>query len=355
MSFGLLVDRDRDRNADGGRIWVASYGGHHTTTTTYSSAPTTTSNLISTSGLTGTDASATRDVNTSTGSAVHTGPTTISNNPEASSHTASTGSALKTGSTDTTHVDAAAASQHEPSSPLKDLAAATSPILGSSAGSTSNAAHLAAKESGEKISAHHDPADALKELADATKPVFGSSAGTTTAHAHEEIKAIDQTPAQPLKQLADASAPYGSSTTSSATADKVRESSTSAPNVPTSAQTTEQQEGLAETVSHFGSSALAALGAAATGIVVGANEAVHSATGLDLLHDNPVSPGPVRVARLFADDRALCMGPDVCTGSQREGYRHYYRPAHRIEHYHYWFCGPCYQRSRCCRIVCALC
>jgi hypothetical protein len=104
---------------------------------------------------------------------------------------------------------------------------ATSPILGSNAGVTNNAAHLAAKETSEKLSAHHDPADALKELAEATAPVFGSSAGSTTAHAHQEIKAIDQTPAQPLKELADATAPFGTSNSNStAAADKVRESST---------------------------------------------------------------------------------------------------------------------------------
>jgi len=316
-----------------------------------------TSNSTSASASNETAVAPVRDANASSGSAIHTGPTTISNNPEASSHGASTLSAVKTGPTTISNNASAetGSHHHEPSAPLKELAVATSPVLGSNAGVTNNAAHLAAKETGEKISAHHDPADALKELADATKPVFGSTAGSTTAHAHEEIKAIDQTPAQPLKELANATAPFGSSTTTShAAADKVRESSTSGANVPTSAQTTEHHEGLAETVSHFGTSALAALGAAATGLVVGANEAVHSATGVDLLHNNPVSLGSVwiRLQSSIADVRALCMGSDDCTGSQGEGYRHCYRPAHRIHHHPgRRIVGSFRQRCRCRRFV----
>jgi len=169
---------------------------------------------------------------------------------------------------------------HEPSSPLKALAQATSPILGSTAGTTTSAAHIDAKTVG---SAHHEPADALKSLAAATSPVLGSTAGSTTEKAHHEIENVGHTPAQPLKELAhstSSSLGLGSSITGAKTGNAT----------PAAANTTTtESHGLAETVTLAGTSVLGALTVAATGLLQGANEVVHNATGVDLLHGDPVS------------------------------------------------------------------
>lgn len=176
---------------------------------------------------------------------------------------------------------------HEPSSPLKALAQATSPILGSTAGTTTSAAHIDAKTVG---SAHHEPADALKSLAAATSPVLGSTAGSTTEKAHHEIENVGHTPAQPLKELAN-------STSSSLGLGSSTGVKTGNATPATANTTTTESHGLAETVTLAGTSVLGALGAAATGFLQGANEVVHNATGVDLLHGDPVSLGLIILIR----------------------------------------------------------
>lgn len=198
----------------------------------------------------------------------HTGPTTTSAHAVHAQDETSSASAYTESSANTPaiqHADTERSSTPAPSEPLKALA-----------------------DGGPLSTTHHEPADALRDLADATAPVLGSTAGSTNARVHEELNTVDQTPAAPLKALADA--PVGTSSTTT----------TSTPDAQT----------LSETVSNAGTSALAAIGLAAGGLVAGITEAVHTATGYDIAHTDPIS-----VEEAKARGISLSNGEQQTTGS----------------------------------------
>jgi hypothetical protein len=217
--------------------------------------------------------------------------TTTTTNTNSSTTAATTYQAEQTGSTGTSDIVPSAPEAstttasahththtHEPSEPIKELADATSTSGTSSSADRTN----------ENVTGSHEPADPLKALAAATAPVLGASPGATNLKAEKEMNTADHTPAGPIKALADSTSPLGTSATSATTESRAREGNVGTKNVPSSTATTEEH-GFAETFTHAGTSTLAALGAAASGLVMGVNEIVHNATGVDIVHRQPVS------------------------------------------------------------------